>query len=45
MIKTGLTNFRKEIEEMAEDEKKNEEPDKIVNIAEKILEFNKQSRE
>ena len=30
---------------MAEDEKKNEERDKIVNIAEKILEFNKQSGE
>ena len=40
-IKSGLIDSENEIKKMPEDEIKIENPYKIVNIVEKILEFNK----
>ena len=45
IIKSGLSNFKNEIENMSEKEKEIEKPSEIVNIVEKILEFNKQNQE
>ena len=45
VIKSGLSNWKGEIEQMPEDEKKIERPDKIVDIVEKIFEFNRQNQE
>ena len=42
MIKSGSSDLRKEIENMSEKEKQIEKPNGIVDIAEKILEFNDQ---
>ena len=36
---------KEEIKEMSEEERKNERPDKIVEIVEQILRFNKQNQE
>ena len=44
MIKSRLIDFKK-IEEMCENEKEIEKTDKIVYIAEKILDFNKKNQE
>ena len=41
VIKTGLSDLQNEIKEISDDELKIETPDKIVDIAEKILEFNR----
>ena len=41
-IKNGLNDLKNEIKNISEDEIKTEKPYKIVDIAEKILEFNKQ---
>ena len=41
IIKSGLSDFKNEIENMTEKEKEIEKPNKIVDIVEKILEFNK----
>ena len=41
VIKTGLSDLQNEIKEMSDDELKIEKPDKIVDIVEKILEFNR----
>ena len=41
-INSGLSDLKKEIEAMSEEEKKIEELDKIVYIIENIVEFNKQ---
>ena len=41
VIKTGLSDLQNEIKEMSDDELKIETPDKIVDIFEKILEFNR----
>ena len=41
LIKTGLSDLQNEIKEMSDDELKIEKPDKIVDIVEKILEFNR----
>ena len=41
-INSGLSDLKKEIEAMSEEEKKIEELDKIVYIIENIAEFNKQ---
>ena len=41
VIKTGLSHLQNEIKEMSDDELKIEKPDKIVDIVEKILEFNR----
>ena len=45
LIKSGLRDLKDEIEEMSENEIGTEEPDKMVDIVEKILEFNRQKQE
>ena len=40
LIKSGLSDLKDEIKEMSEDEIKTENPDKILKILEKVLEFN-----
>ena len=45
VIKTGLSDLKNEIKEMSDDEIEIEKPNKIVDIVEKILEFNKQNQE
>ena len=42
--KSGLSDLKDKIKEMSEYEKKIEQPDKILKIVEKILEFNKQNQ-
>ena len=44
MIKSGSKDLKNEIKQMPEDEIKNEIPDMIVNLVEKILEFNNQNQ-
>ena len=44
VIRSGLNDLKREIENMGEEEKKFEKPDEIVNIVEEILEFNKQNQ-
>ena len=41
VIKSGLSDLKDEIKEMSEDETENEKLDKILEIVEKILDFNK----
>ena len=43
-IKAGLSDLKNEIKEMSDDEIEIEKPDKIVDIFEKFLEFNKQNQ-
>ena len=43
VIKSALSNLKNKIEEMSTDESEIEKPYKIVNIAEKILDFNRQN--
>ena len=45
MIKSGLSDLKKEIENMSEEEKEIEKPNVIIDIVEKILEFDKQKQE
>ena len=45
LIRSRLRNLKEEIKEMSEDETENEKPDEIVNLADKILEFNNQNQE
>ena len=40
LIKSGLRDLRNEIENMSKEEKQIEKPNEIVNIVERILEFN-----
>ena len=44
IIKSGLKDLKKETKKMSKDEIKIEKPHKIVDIAEKILKFNKQQQ-
>ena len=44
MVKSGLIDLKKEIEDMSEQEKEIEGPDEIINIVKKILEFNRQQQ-
>ena len=44
IIKSGLSDFKNEIENMTEKEKETEKPYKIVDIVENILEFNRQQQ-
>ena len=44
IIKSGLSDLKNEIEDMSEEEKENEKPSQIIDIVEKILEFNKQNQ-
>ena len=43
-MKSGLSDFKNDIEKMIEDEVKVEKPNEIVNIVENILEFNRQQQ-
>ena len=43
-INSGLIDFKKEIEKMSKEEKKNEKPNKILKIVKKILEFNRKKQ-
>ena len=45
MIKSGLSDLKKEIENMSEEEKEIEKPNVIIDIVKKILEFDKQKQE
>ena len=40
MIKSGLNELKREAENMSEEEKEIEKPSEIIDIIEKILEFN-----
>ena len=42
LFKSGLTDLKYEIEKMLEDEKRIEEPFRVVDIVEKILDVNNQ---
>ena len=44
MISSGLGDLKEEIEDMSEEEKETENPNEIVDIVEKILEFNRQQQ-
>ena len=44
LMKSGLSDFKNDIEKMIEDEVKIEKPNEIVNIVENILEFNRQQQ-
>ena len=44
IIKSGLSDLKNEIEDMSEEEKENEKPSQIIDIVEKILEFNKRNQ-
>ena len=45
LINSGLKDLKEEIKKMSKEEIKNEKPDKIVNIVEKILKFNEQNQQ
>ena len=45
MIKSGLKDLKKDIEQMGDDVNEIEKPDEIVDIVEKILEYNRQNQE
>ena len=44
VIRSGLSDLKKEVENMGEEEKEIEQPDKILKIVEEILEFNRQQQ-
>ena len=44
MIKSGLRDLKEEADDMSEQDKEIERPDKIVNLVEMILEFNRQQQ-
>ena len=44
-IKSGLSDLKNEIKKMSESGIKTEKPYEIVDIVEKVLEFNKQNQE
>ena len=45
IFNSGLKDLKEEVKKMSEAEIKTENPDKIVEIVEKILEFNKQNQQ
>ena len=45
VIISGLSDLKKEIKEMSDEEREIEKPDKIVEIVEEIFMFNKQNQE
>ena len=45
MVKSGLSDLKNEIEDFSEEEKEIEKPNEIVDIVEKILEFNEQNQQ
>ena len=44
LINSGLRDFKKEIEDMSEEEKEIENPNEIINLVENILEINRQQQ-
>ena len=44
VIRSGLSDLKKEVENMGEEEKEIEQPDKMLKIVKEILEFNKQNQ-
>ena len=44
MINSGLRDLKKEIEDMSQQEKEIENPNEIIDLVEKILEFNRQQQ-
>ena len=44
VIKSGLRDFKEEIKDIGEEEKEIEQPNEIVDIVEKTLDFNKQNQ-
>ena len=44
LIKIRWSNLKDEIEKMSQDEKETEKPDKILEIVEEILIFNRENR-
>ena len=44
IINSGVNNFKNEIENMFEEEKEIEKPNEIVDIVEKIIEFNNRTQ-
>ena len=44
LIKSGLSNLKKEIENMSEEEKEIEKPNEIMDNVENVLEFNDQTQ-
>ena len=44
LINSGLRDLKEEIEDMSEEEKETKNPNEIVDIVEKILEFNRQQQ-
>ena len=45
VIKSGFSDLKNEIENMGEEEKEIEKPNEIIDIAEKITEFNNQNQQ
>ena len=45
LIKIGLSDLKNEIENMGEEEKEIEKPNEIIDIVEKITEFNNQNQQ
>ena len=45
VIKSGLSDLKNGIKKMSKNEIENEKPDKVVDIVEKILQFNRQNQE
>ena len=45
VIKSALTDLKDNIKTMSENEKKNEQPDSVIDIVEEILKFNRQNQE
>ena len=41
VIKSGLIDLKDKLKKMSEDEKETEKPDKLLEIVEEILEFNR----
>ena len=44
LINSGLRDLKKEIEDMSQQEKEIENPNEIIDLVEKILEFNRQQQ-
>ena len=44
MIKSGLSHLKKVLENMSEEEKEIEKPNEIIDLVEKILDFNDQTQ-
>ena len=45
MFKSGLRGLKDEIKKMSEHEKRIKQPDRVVDIVEEILDFNRQNQE